>query len=225
MASKPKASPLDEGDSGDKPKGDGAHALDMDLANMEGAASDVNMLSVHSGHSSDMFVDESNVDEPDEPDVDEPDVLLLDAADSEPSSRTPSPAPDEEQIHEWEMEAEFDTLVFKPVEKIKGWAELQDQIKLELKKKAKTLPLSKINQLTIIRNFATLRLKGLGRMAASIEIARQWHEGEGNYFTRQVCALARHYQRFETLPVEKRGGVRASRSILCDETMRSAACN
>ena len=34
----------------------------------------------------------------------------------------------------------------------------------------------------IVANFATLRLKGVSRITASEEIARQWHEGEGKYF-------------------------------------------
>lgn len=58
----------------------------------------------------------------------------------------------------------------------------------------------------LIRSFATLRLKGLGRVEASLEIARQWHKGEGVHFARKVRALARHYQVFEQLPAEKRGG-------------------
>ncbi|KAF9007327.1 hypothetical protein BDZ89DRAFT_1231838 [Hymenopellis radicata] len=52
--------------------------------------------------------------------------------------------------------------------------------------------------------------------APSEEIARQCMKAK-------VRALARHYQRFEQLPVEKRGGLRASRSLLCDETVRTAA--
>ncbi|KAJ6507587.1 hypothetical protein DFH09DRAFT_1101123 [Mycena vulgaris] len=160
----------------------------MDQADGE-EASDVDMLSVHSGRSGAMSVDEFDVEGPgvEEPNDDEATVDVSDAADSQPSSRAASPSPDEEGIRE--MEAEFDTLVSKAVEKIKDWVELREQIKLELKKKGKGLPLSKMNQLTIIRNFATLRLKGFGRMAASKEIARQWHEGEGNHFARQVCSV------------------------------------
>ncbi|KAI6016545.1 hypothetical protein EDC04DRAFT_2903126 [Pisolithus marmoratus] len=47
---------------------------------------------------------------------------------------------------------------------------------------AKTLPLSHINQLLLIHNFATLRLQGIGQIKASLEIAHQWDEGEGVYF-------------------------------------------
>lgn len=39
---------------------------------------------------------------------------------------------------------------------IKGWDELCEQIKTDLAKSSKTSPLSRINQLLLIRNFATL---------------------------------------------------------------------
>jgi hypothetical protein len=45
---------------------------------------------------------------------------------------------------------------------IHGWKELHDQIKKDLKTKHATLLLSQINQLMILRNFATLCLKGQG---------------------------------------------------------------
>ena len=80
------------------------------------------------------------------------------------------------------------------------------QVKDYLKKNGKISPLSQVNQLLIISNFATLRLKGVSRTQASLEIARQWHEGQGNWFARRVQALARHYQIFEKIPIEKRGG-------------------
>jgi len=44
----------------------------------------------------------------------------------------------------------------------------------------KTLPLSCLNQLLVLQNFATLQLKGFGRISASQEIAHQWHEGKGS---------------------------------------------
>jgi len=62
-------------------------------------------------------------------------------------------------------------------------------------------------------------LKGQTRTQASLDIARQWYEGEGNWFTRQVWALAQHYQTFEELPVEKQGGDRAAQSWLYDESV------
>jgi len=107
---------------------------------------------------------------------------------------------------------------------IRGWDKLRDQIKEDLKKGAKTLPMSKINQLLILRNFATLLLKGLGWIKASSDIACQWKEGEGKHFARKVRALARHYQVFEQLPREKRGGEKEARSPLFDERVKRAAC-
>jgi len=73
----------------------------------------------------------------------------------------------------------------KVMEDIQGWQELREQIKsdLELAEKSKS-SLSKITQLLILRNFATLRIKGCGRMAASEDIARQWREGKGAHFAR-----------------------------------------
>ena len=64
------------------------------------------------------------------------------------------------------------------------------------------LTLTQINQLIILRNFATLRLKGLKRITVSTQIAEQWHGGQGVHFAHQIRALARHYQKFEQLPVE-----------------------
>jgi hypothetical protein len=69
---------------------------------------------------------------------------------------------------------------------VRGWALLRDQIKQDLKVGAKTLPMSKINQLLVLRNFATLRLKGCGIIEAGNEITRQWHEGEGKHYARKV---------------------------------------
>lgn len=106
---------------------------------------------------------------------------------------------------------------------IRGWHELREQIKTDLAKNSKTLPLSRINQLLLIRNFATLRLKGVGRIDASLEIARQWHEGQGSHFARKVRALAHHYQVFEQLPLEKRGGYGNALSPLKDERVQLAA--
>jgi hypothetical protein len=103
---------------------------------------------------------------------------------------------------------------------IRSWHALREKIKGDLKKR--NLPLSQHNQLLIIRNFATLRIKGLKRIAASLEIAHQWHEGNGNYFARRVRALARHYQLFEELPAETRGGRANTKSLLNDESVQTA---
>ncbi|KZT63123.1 hypothetical protein DAEQUDRAFT_680923 [Daedalea quercina L-15889] len=106
---------------------------------------------------------------------------------------------------------------------IRGWYDLREQIKADLaRSKKKNVILTEINQLLILRNFATLRLKGFERIPASQEIARQWHEGEGVHFARRIRQLACHYQLFEQLPIEKRGGDRGH-SLLNDEHVQAAA--
>ena len=110
----------------------------------------------------------------------------------------------------------------KAKDEIRGWEELHKQIKedlLEAYKGNKTR--TRANQLTILRNFAMLHIKGLGRIDASKEIARQWHKGTGIHFTRRICFLARHYQLFEQLPIERRGGDRGQ-SLLSDEQIQMA---
>ncbi|KIM63730.1 hypothetical protein SCLCIDRAFT_23913 [Scleroderma citrinum Foug A] len=106
---------------------------------------------------------------------------------------------------------------------VRGWKELQDQIKVDLAKGTKTLPLSQISQLMLIHSFATLQLKGLGRIEASLKVARQWHEGEGAHFARKIRTLACHYQVFEQLPTEKHGGHANALSPLKDERLQLAA--
>jgi hypothetical protein len=68
---------------------------------------------------------------------------------------------------------------------IRGWQKLLQQIKTDLKNKGNTLPITKINQLLVLQNFATLRLKEYGKIEASIEISRQWHEGEGKHYAQK----------------------------------------
>ena len=102
-----------------------------------------------------------------------------------------------------EWEAELDECLAPNLTQIRGWDTLHTQIKEDLEKKFKSLPLSQINQLMILRNFATLRLRGLGRIEASKDIGRQWHqelEGSSDHFAWRIRALARHYQIFEQLP-------------------------
>jgi len=107
---------------------------------------------------------------------------------------------------------------------VRGWYELREQIKKDLQQKGKKthLSFSQINQLLLIRNFATLRLKGMGRIAASLEIAHQWHEDKGAHFARKIRALAQHYQVFEQLPTERRGGRENALSPLKDERLQLA---
>ena len=113
----------------------------------------------------------------------------------------------------------IDEIVQGPSQTVCNWSDIQKDIQAHLKKTQKSLTLSEINQYLIISNFATLRLKGQTRTQASLDIAHQWHEGEGNWFARRVRALAWHYQTFEELPVEKWGGDRTARSWLYDESV------
>ena len=144
------------------------------------------------------------------------------SADLDPDQTNPedSVATDEQ----WEDE--LDECLVPNLTDIRGWDLLREQIKNDLEKKYKSLPLSQINQYMILRNFATLRLKGLRRIEASKEIALQWHqklEGSSEHFARRIRALARHYQIFEHLPKEKRGGLKNSRSVMKNETVLRAS--
>jgi hypothetical protein len=125
---------------------------------------------------------------------------------------------DEEEAEEWEEELD---VAIKGGSEIRDWKTLRDQIKDDLKKNYKSLPLSAVNQLLVLSSFATLRLKGTSRMGASMEIAWQWHEGNGLWYSHRIRALARHYQIFEQLPREKRGGARGSQSFLHDESVET----
>ena len=86
-----------------------------------------------------------------------------------------------------------------------------------LKKGEKTLPVSKARKLILICNFATLRLKGLGQVQASQEIAQQWHQGDGTHFVCQIQKMAWHYQVFEQLPLKKWGGAQKGHTLLLNE--------
>jgi len=79
-----------------------------------------------------------------------------------------------------------------------------------------------MNQLSIVRNFATLRIKGMRRMAASKVVAWQWHNGTGIHFACWIWFLACHYQLFEQLPTERQGGDRGH-SLLNKEDIQVAA--
>jgi hypothetical protein len=88
----------------------------------------------------------------------------------------------EEEIEDWEgkLEEGFQG----PKSHTHNWSNLREQIKDHLKKKNnKTLPLSQVNQLLIILHFATLHLKGVSWIQASLEITWRWHEGQGNWFS------------------------------------------
>jgi hypothetical protein len=71
----------------------------------------------------------------------------------------------------------------KGKEEVCGWEELQEQIKEDQRRAHKEhKPLTYMNQLMILRNFATLRIKGLRRIAVSEEITWQWHKTAGIHF-------------------------------------------
>jgi len=125
---------------------------------------------------------------------------------------------------EWEAELD-ECLAPNPIE-IRDWSTLREQIKNDLAKKYKSLPLSQVNQLMILRNFATLRLRGLGRIEASKEITRQFHqklEGSSGHFACRIWSLACHHQIFEQLPRERRGGIKNAHSILKNEAVHRAS--
>ncbi|KAJ3507789.1 hypothetical protein NMY22_g16822 [Coprinellus aureogranulatus] len=157
--------------------------------------------------------------------------------DSSDSSDAPDEAPGALQPAGGEGDGEASTDEMEPWEdelqealtaniEVRGWDILRDEIKKTLTKKHRKLTLVQINQLIILRNFATLRLKGLGRMQASRHIALEWNDdlhGSGEGFAQRVRALARHYQVYERLPDEKRGGYSNARSLLKDEGVRCAA--
>ena len=148
-----------------------------------------------------------------------------------------------------EVDDELDDLIHtnsqSRVTEIRPWPVLRDEIDgiLNKQKNKATLPLSqvclcvhksgyldanfrrKINQLQLIRNFATLRIKGFKKIAASIHLAQSHHDGDGVYFARQVRALARHYQVYEHLPIELRGGNRLGSCYLDDEDVKREACS
>ena len=111
----------------------------------------------------------------------------------------------------------------KAKEDIRGWGDLRVQIKANLEAAHKHHdPLTQINKLLVLRNFATLRIRGEGRIDASIQVAKQWQDGVGTNFARRIRFLARHYQLFEQLPPENRGKY-TNRSLLSDKQVQTAA--
>ena len=111
----------------------------------------------------------------------------------------------------------------KDKSKIQGWQELQEQVKEDLwRAKNQNAMLTQINQLIVLHNFATLRLKGLKHIITSKQITKQWHEGRGIYFACQIWELACHYQRFEQLPPEEQGG-KGHQSLFNDEGVQRVA--
>ncbi|KAF9502839.1 hypothetical protein BS47DRAFT_1310619, partial [Hydnum rufescens UP504] len=66
------------------------------------------------------------------------------------------------------------------------------------------------NQYQLLHSFATLCIKGLGRIAASIHIALSQHKGEGA-------------EKYEQLPIECQGGRHKGSCHLDDEDVNRAA--
>jgi hypothetical protein len=109
----------------------------------------------------------------------------------------------------------------KAKDEVHTWEELCEQIKDDLIK-ADGKNKIYMNKLTILQNFTTLHIKGMGRIATSKDIVWQWHKGAGIHFACWIQLLACHYQLFEQLPIEKCGGDRG-RSLLNDEQIQTAS--
>lgn len=80
-----------------------------------------------------------------------------------------------------------------------------------------------LNQYQLLRQFATLRIKGWKRISASIHLAQSHHDGDGVYFASRVRTLARYFQKHGELPPERRGGYRKGTCYLDDESVHRAA--
>ena len=106
---------------------------------------------------------------------------------------------------------------------VRSWKELQEQLKdnlVDAHKKWATL--TTINQLLLLCNFATLQIKGIGRISVGQQIAHQWHDGKGAHFACCVHVLAHHYQGLEQLPTWMAGGYWGC-SIIINEWVQNAA--
>ncbi|KAF9516301.1 hypothetical protein BS47DRAFT_1292541 [Hydnum rufescens UP504] len=147
----------------------------------------------------------------------------------ERTQKSLSPIPNEADNLDDDSDDELDELIHHDsrscVTEIRSWPVLRNEIDgiLHKQKNRATLPLNQINQLQLIRNFATLRIKGFKRTSASVHLALSHHDGDGVYFARRVRALARHYQMYEQLPIDRRGGKRIGSSHLDDEDVEREA--
>ncbi|KAL1673126.1 hypothetical protein EV122DRAFT_255366 [Schizophyllum commune] len=143
--------------------------------------------------------------------------------DAAASEEVPQPSQSDAEEEEMDTYLEITGCELRPQSEIRDWAVLRKQIEQDLARaKRDDLKMAQINQLLLLRNFATLRLKGYGRIAASQHMAVEWHQGEGVHFARQLRALARHYQLYEQLPPETRAGDRGH-SLFADERVQCAA--
>jgi hypothetical protein len=136
---------------------------------------------------------------------------------------------DDEATHSEGEEQDIDDMLDaagtkpKVKDEVYGWIELCEQIKDDQQQgHRQNKSLTHMNQLSIVRNFATLCIKGMRHMAASEAVAQQWHNGMGIHFAYQIRFLARHYQLFEQLPTKRQGGDRGY-SLLNKEDIQVAA--
>jgi hypothetical protein len=132
--------------------------------------------------------------------------------------RKMQPPPDED-MEAWEDELEENTR--DPGSEIRPWDILREKLQKTIKERHKTLPLTHLNQLIILSDFATLCLKGHTRTAASLMISEQWKTSSGYWMARHIHYLARFYQQFETLP-ENHGGRWMARSFLFRDEVKMA---
>jgi hypothetical protein len=141
------------------------------------------------------------------------------------ATRPATPGPDADRGFDEDWEEELDEQLHgQKFTDILSWDGVKEIIDFDLREaKKKHLPLAQVNQLLLIRNFCILMNKGFSRIEASVQIALQWHTGEGVHFARRVRILVRHYEVFRALPRECRGGARDSRSYLSEESVHSAA--
>jgi hypothetical protein len=109
-------------------------------------------------------------------------------------------------------EDELDELMNNSVDAERDWTTIRTEVDEQLKKNFTCFGQTDVNQLIILRSFATLIIKGYGKVEASKRIAEQWREGEGTHFARRVRALARHYRIFGKLLAENRGGAQKGHS-------------
>jgi len=113
---------------------------------------------------------------------------------------------EEDAAEDWKHE--LDETVQRPPAKIKDWGVLRTQIKKDLKRKSKILMLSAINQLMILLNFATLRLKGASQIAASEDNGTKERENtlhEGCVHLHDITRTLNNFQLSDVVDTRMRG--------------------
>jgi hypothetical protein len=118
---------------------------------------------------------------------------------------------EEHRLDAWEEEVEEALAEQVPASQTRSWADVRREVDMKLKKNFDQLGQTEVNQLMVLRVFATLQMKGVSKMDASHQIAEQWQEGTGTHFARCVRALARHYKASGKLLRENCGGARSGR--------------